>query len=111
MVLPAPPRFDILYAFEYSAPFRDDLTALSWHHFPSVPDRRHRIEVFADAYGLEDVGDLVSDVASVQRRVGTFMASLADRGLQPQADWVADGALAWVEKQAQWTEAHLDLFQ
>ena len=110
MVLPAPPRFDVLYALEYAAPFRDDETALSWHHFPSVPDRKHRIEVFANAYGLEHRGDLVRDVASVQRRVGTFVARLAERGLQPQADWVADGALEEVEQRARWTEAHREWF-
>jgi hypothetical protein len=110
MVLPAPPRFDVLYALEYAAPFRDDETALSWHHFPSVPDRRHRIEVFAHAYGLEHQGDLVSDVASLQRQVGTFVAHLAARGLQPQVDWVADGVLQEVEKQARWTEAHREWF-
>jgi hypothetical protein len=110
MVLPAQPRFDVLYALQYATPFRDDATALSWHHFPSVPDRKHRIEVFANAYGLEQLGDIVGDVASLQRRVGTFVAILAERGLQPQADWVADGALEEAEKQAQWTEAHRELF-
>ena len=110
MALPAQPRFDVLYALEYSAPFRDDETALSWHHFSSVPDRKHRIEVFAEAYGLERLGDVVQDVAFLQRQVGTFVAYLAELGLQPQADWGAEGALEEVEKRAQWTEAHRKLF-
>src|SRR5579863_4023166 len=52
LVVPAKPRFDVLYALEYSVPFRDDERTLTWHHFPEVPDRKHRIQVFAEAYGL-----------------------------------------------------------
>jgi hypothetical protein len=111
MALPAPPRFDVLYALEYAAPFRDDETALTWHHFPAPPDRKHRIEVFVNAYGLEPRGDIVSDVASLQRQVATFMRRLAERGLQPQADWVADGALEKAEMHAEWTVAHRQLFE
>jgi phosphotransferase family enzyme len=110
MALPAEPRFDILYALEYSAPFRDDATALEWHHFSTVPDRKHRIEVFVRAYGLDDMGDVVRDVAALQRQVGTFVAQLAHRGLQPQADWVANGELGEIEQRAQWTESHPELF-
>lgn len=110
MVLPAQPRFDVLYALQYSAPFCDDTTALEWNHFPSPPDRKHRIEVFTAAYGLEEAGDIVGDVAALQRQVGGFVARLAERGLQPQADWVAQGELAEVEKKATWTERHRALF-
>jgi hypothetical protein len=109
--LPAPPRFDVLYALQYAAPFRDDETALNWHHFPTLPDRKHRIEIFANAYGLEPLDDIVGEVASLQRQVATFMARLAERGLQPQADWVEEGALEEAEQGAQWTEAHRALFQ
>lgn len=110
MVLPAPPRFDVLYALQYSAPFCDDKTAIEWNHFPAPPDRKHRIEVFTAAYGLEEAGDIVGDVAALQRRVGGFVARLAERGLQPQADWVAQGELDEVEKKAAWTERHRALF-
>ena len=96
---------------EYSAPFRDDQTCLKWHHFPKVPDRKHRIKVFADAYGLTDLGNIVDDVAALQRTVGKQEAYLAKRGLQPQVDWVANGDLEKVEKRAKWTESNRHLFE
>lgn len=110
-VLPAHPRYDLLYALEFAAPFRDDETSIRWHHFPVAPDRKHRIAVFADAYGITDLGDVVGGVAAVQRQVGQHVAYLADRGLQPQVDWVAGGELAAVEKRAAWTEANRRLFE
>jgi hypothetical protein len=110
-VLPAKPRYDFLYALEYSAPFRDDATCLKWHHFPKVPDRKHRIQVFSKAYGISELGDIVADLAAMQRTVGKYEAYLAKRGLQPQADWVTNGDLLEVEKRAQWTESHRSLFE
>lgn len=109
-VLPAPATFDVLYALEYSAPFRDDETCIKWHAFTEVPDRKHRIEVFTEAYGaqLEKVTD---KVAQMQRKVGTFEKYLAERGLQPQVDWVANGDLEEVEKRAKWTEENGNLFE
>lgn len=110
LVVPAEPRFDMLYALEYSAPFRDDETTIKWHHFPEVPNRKQRIEVFAEAYGLTDLGDVVTDVAAMQRKVAGFERQLAERGLQPQAEWVANGDLEVVEQRAKWTEANRSLF-
>ncbi len=110
MALPAQPRYDVLYALEYAAPFCDDERAREWNHFPAPPERKHRIEVFIEAYGPVAVGDIVGDVAAMQRQVGGFVAHLAERGLQPQADWIANGELAEVEKRAMWTEQHRALF-
>jgi hypothetical protein len=110
LVVPSPARFDVLYALEYSAPFRDDETTLKWHHFEEVPDRKHRIEVFAKAYGLKELGDVVSDVATMQRTVAGYEKQLAERGIQPQVEWVANGDLEEVEKRAKWTEANRQLF-
>ncbi len=107
---PALPRHDFLYALEYSAPFRDDETCLKWHHFASVPDRKRRIEIFADEYGTKNLGDIVSEVAKMQRLVGKYEEILAKRGLQPQMDWVAGGDLAEIEKRAEWTESNRKLF-
>lgn len=109
--LPASPRYDILYALEYSAPFRDDETCIKWHHFPDVPDRRHRINVFADAYGLTDLGNIVDGVADLQRTVGQYEEVLAKQGLEPQASWVAEGDLLTIEKRAKWTENNRCLFE
>lgn len=110
LVVPAPPRFDVLYALEYSAPFRDDEAVIKWHHFSAIPDRKHRIEVFTEAYGLTELGDIVTDVAAMQRQVAGFEKQLAERGLQPQVEWVANGDLEVVEQRAQWTEANRELF-
>jgi len=110
LVVPTEPRYDVLYALQYAAPFRDDETTVKWHHFPEVPDRKHRIAVFAETYGLTDLGNVVDSVAAVQRKGGEYEKMLADRGVQPQVDWVANGALEEVEQHARWTEAHRALF-
>lgn len=109
-VLPAPPSYDIFYALEYAAPFRDDATTLEWHHFSEVPDRKRRVQLFLDAYG-SDLTDIVDGVANVQRQGIDFVKHLADRGLQPQLDWTKDGTLETVEKQARWTEENRSLFE
>jgi Ser/Thr protein kinase RdoA (MazF antagonist) len=108
---PAKPEFDILYALEYSAPFRDDTAALKWHGFSQPPDRKHRIKVFMDAYGTPMIQDVAYKVARMQRQVGEYEAYLAQRGVQPQANWVANGDLEEVEKHAEWSETHASLFE
>ena len=109
-VLPAEPLYDILYALEYSAPFRDDETCLKWHHFSEVPDRKHRIKIFTESYGLPPIENIANKVAELQRTVGKYEEYLAKRGLQPQVDWVASGDLEKVEKRAKWTEDNKHLF-
>lgn len=111
MAFPAKPRYDFLYALEYSAPFRDDETAVKWHHFPEIPDRKQRIKLFAETYGIKELGDIVDDVAAMQRQVGKYEEYLAKRGLQPQMDWVANGDLEEIEKRAKWTEENRHLFE
>ncbi|MGH8883357.1 MAG: aminoglycoside phosphotransferase family protein, partial [Stackebrandtia sp.] len=64
---PAPRVHDIAYALEYVAPFRDDAECLRWLRYPGPPDRRHRVELFAGAYGLTSTSDLVDAVIEVQR--------------------------------------------
>lgn len=110
-VVPSAPRHDVLYALEYSAPFRDDEECLKWLRYPEPPNRRHRIEIFAEAYGLTEIGPVVEDVAAMQRTVSGHTRALAARGLQPQADWVAAGGLETQEERARWTEAHRALFE
>jgi hypothetical protein len=107
---PASAEEDILYALEYSAPFRDDVATIEWHHFPTVPDRRHRIEVFLEAYGTSPISNVADKVAEMQRTVGKHEAYLASRGVQPQVDWVANGDLEEVEKRARWSEENSKLF-
>jgi aminoglycoside phosphotransferase (APT) family kinase protein len=56
MARPERPLFDVAYALEYAAPFREDAECVRWLGYPAPPDRRHRIEVFwvRDGY-LEDL--------------------------------------------------------
>ncbi len=110
MAHPAKPEYDILYALEYAAPFRDDKTTLADHHFSEVPDRKHRIKVFLEAYGHTHIENVANEVAEMQRQTGQHEAYLAKRGIQPQAEWVASGDLEEVEKRARWSEEHAELF-
>lgn len=110
VALPAAPEHDILYAIEYSAPFRDDEAAVTWHHFPKVPDRKHRVEVLLEAYGHPAIDNLSTKVAEMQRETGRREAYLAERGIQPQVEWIANGDLDEIEKRAKWSESNSALF-
>jgi Phosphotransferase enzyme family len=63
---PAPPLFDVAYALEYAAPFRDNEECVRRLRYPAPPDRR-RIEVFCDAYGIAVPADIGALVAKQQR--------------------------------------------
>ncbi len=101
---------DIAYALEYAAPFRDDETCVQWLRYPSPPDRKRRMAVFADAYGWPSTDGLVDEVLRVQRAGVEAVRLLAARGLQPQADWVAAGHLDELAARVAWTEANRGLW-
>ena len=113
LIFPARFSYDVLYAMEWSVPFHDDVMTKEWHHFPVIPDRSHRINVFLQAYGIEkgDLGDIPTSVAATQRTVGSHEKLLAERGLLPQVDWVANGSLEVIETRAKWTESNRALFE
>ncbi len=100
LVFPAQTKYDVLYALE-------------WHHFAEVPNRKRRVDVFLEAYGMTitELGDITNGVASLQRSVAGHEKLLAERGMQPQVDWVANGSLAVIEERARWTEANRNLFE
>ena len=102
---PAPPLFDVAYALEYAAPFRDDEECVRWLRYPVPPDRRRRIEVFCAAYGVPVPADIVARVAAQQRLVRDTVADLARRGVEPQAGWVAAGHLDELAARIRWTQA------
>ena len=87
--------------------------ALKWHHFPEVPDRKHRVDIFLEAYGMKrsELGDIADSVAALQRTVAGHEKLLAKRGLQPQAEWVANGDLDVIEQRVRWTENNRQLFE
>ena len=90
---PAPALTDVAYALEYTVPFRADEQCLRWLAYPSPPDRRSRLEAFAEAYGLAETAGLVDRVIAGQRDGIEQVRRLAAAGRQPQARWVADGYL------------------
>jgi hypothetical protein len=108
---PAPCRYDVAYALEYVAPFRDDAECLRWLRHPAPPDRRHRVEVFAAAYGLTSTTGLVDAVIDVQRDRIEQVRRLAGAGLQPQAGWVADGLLDELGERVAWSRANRHLLE
>ncbi|WP_223166401.1 aminoglycoside phosphotransferase family protein [Nonomuraea sp. SYSU D8015] len=106
---PRPRLHDIAYALEYVAPFRDDAECLRWLRYPTPPDRRHRLETFAAAYGLTSTTGLVDAVIEVQRDVIEQVRLLADAGHQPQAHWVANGFLDEADRRMAWSRANRHL--
>lgn len=90
---PAPALTDVTHALEYSVPFRDDEECLRWLAYPSPPDRRTRLEAFADAYGLSETAGLADRVIAGQRDRIVQVRRLAAAGRQPQARWVGNGYL------------------
>jgi Phosphotransferase enzyme family len=108
---PAPPIHDVAYALEYVAPFRDDHTCLRWLRYPAPPDRRRRLEQFAEAYGLTSIAGLVDEVIDQQRTVWQRTTRLAAEGRQPQADWQQSGLLVEAADRIRWSSDHRHLFQ
>ena len=90
---PAVALTDVAHALEYSVPFRYDAECLRWLAYPSPPDRRARLEAFAEAYGLADTVGLVDRVIAGQRDRIEQVRRLAAAGRHPQARWVANGYL------------------
>ena len=102
---PARPLFDVAYGLEYAAPFRDDEECVRWLRYPAPPDRRRRIGVFCDAYGMPVPQNVSACVAWEQRLIATNCEALARRGIEPQATWVRQGCLAELRARIWWTEA------
>ena len=106
---PGPRLEDVAYSLEYLAPFRDDDTAMRWLGFTSPPDRSRRLRVFCEECGIESTG-VVDAVIDLQRLVIGRVRSLADAGIQPQDEWVAEGYLDELAGRIAWSEAHRNLF-
>lgn len=102
---PAPALFDIAYALEYAAPFRDDSECVNNLGYLAPPDRRRRIEVFCEAYGIAVPDDVVAQVVGQQRLVNELCESLGRRGIEPQATWIEQGHLDELRARVKWTES------
>jgi hypothetical protein len=106
---PASPLDDVAYALEFSAPFRDDAECVRWLRFPEPPNRRHRIEVFAGAYGLTTTDGLVERVIALQAHDVQEVGALARDGVEPQASSVARGYLDELSARVRWSEENRHL--
>jgi hypothetical protein len=102
---------DVAYALEYVAPFRDDEHCQRWLRYPQAPDRRRRLEIFAEAYGLSSTVGLVDEVILQQEQVLDRARRLAADGRQPQATWAAAGDLDRVAEHIRWSREHRHLFE
>jgi hypothetical protein len=107
---PQPAMHDVAYALEYVAPFRDDRECLQWLRYPEPPDRRRRLEVFAEAYGLTSTAGLVDAVIAQQHLVLDRARQLAADGRQPQAALQASGQFDEVARRITWSHEHRHLF-
>ncbi|WP_405798049.1 phosphotransferase enzyme family protein [Streptomyces sp. NBC_01506] len=112
---PAARIHDVAYALEYVAPFRDDKECVRWLRYPEPPDRRRRLELFCDVYGLgradRPASGMVDAVIAAQLDTAALVRQLACRGLEPQATWVAEGHLAVLAGRVEWSRAHRSLFR
>jgi aminoglycoside phosphotransferase (APT) family kinase protein len=102
---PRPPSSDLFYALEYAVPFRSDEECVQWLHYPSPPDRRRRIEVFCEAYGMEAPTDVVDQVIGQQQSVLGRFERLARRGVEPQATWVRQGYAETLRARISWSKS------
>lgn len=107
LACPGPPLDDVAYALVYSAPFYDDDDAMHSKAFPAPPDRRHRIAVFADAYGIATDG-LVDAVIARQQQTADHTRTLKERGLV--APWTTTASIVQDDEAAAWSAAHRHLF-
>ena len=107
LAYPGPPLDDVAYALEYSVPFRDDEHAKRWQGFSEPPPRPHRLQVFAEAYGIATEG-LVDAVVERQRKTAEHSQILKQRGLV--APWTTTASVAQNVEHARWSDEHRALF-
>ena len=101
---------DIGYALHYLAPLRD---RSYWHGVLGMarkPRRRHRMAVFAEAYGVRLDEDLVNAVVDAQHAGVQMMVDLAALGRPRQIELIATGELERERRAVEWTARHRHKF-
>jgi len=104
-------RTDIAYALHYLVPFRDRSYWSGVLGLPEKPRRRHRMAVFAEAYGIAVDDQLVDDVLASQQAGVDLMRNLAEQGRPRQQQLVADGELDREHRAVLWGQGHRHKFQ
>jgi hypothetical protein len=102
---------DIAYALHYLVPFRDRSYWEGVLGMAARPRRRHRMHVFAEAYGIEADDHLVEEVLASQRAGVDLMINLAERGHPRQQQLIADGELDRERRAVLWGEGHRHKFR
>lgn len=106
------PRLDdVAYALQWFTPARDDEMALTWHHFPTLPDRAARVRIFLQTYGGLPPFDVAESIATRMEAIMAMELSLAEAGVEPQRTWVAVGSQEWAAGEARWVREHADLLR
>ena len=105
---PGTPLDDVAYALVYAVPFRDDGHAMTRHAFPTPPDRRRRIIVFADEYGIDPAG-LVDAAIARQWTYVEHLRKLHDRGFA--VPWTTTESIRDATQWARWSETNRRLFE
>ncbi|SDT02559.1 Phosphotransferase enzyme family protein [Friedmanniella luteola] len=104
-------RTDIAYALHYLVPFRDRSYWQGVLGLPAKPRRRHRMAVFAEAYGIAVDDQLVDEVLASQQAGVDLMRTLAEQGRPRQQQLVADGELDREHRAVLWGQGHRHKFQ
>ena len=101
---------DVAYALHYLAPFRDRSYWQDVLGMKTRPRRRHRIGVFAEAYGIAVDDHLVEAVLASQQAGVDLMVSLAAQGRLRQQQQLADGELDRERRAVLWGQGHRHKF-
>lgn len=108
---PALPLDDVAYALWWSVPFASDDECLTWRRFSDPPDRRHRLELFAAAYGLTSVDGLIDAVIVRQLKFRATVVEHAQRGIPGAVAEVASGYLDTVDAWITWSGSNRHLLE
>ncbi len=96
------PRDDVAYALHYLVPFRDRSYWSTVLGMSRRPERRHRLAVFAAAYGIAVDDALIDDVLTSQRAGVERIRSLAAAGDPRYVSMVEEGELEREERAVAW---------
>ena len=96
---PGQPIHDAAFAVFQCAPLREDVTPLG---FPAPPDRRARLEAFAEAYGTLSAKDLVAAIFEVSAADIGRMERLGAQDIEPWSDWIRRGLLTRTRAEVRW---------
>ena len=102
---PGQPLEDVAYLVAYTAPLCPDDVASNWMGHSRVPNRRHRLRLVADAYGVSPDG-LVDLAAEVLAKTNRTVERMAAQGLEPQRSWVQSGLVRRFWERQEWIGAH-----